>query len=110
MPASIALASASATRVATFPVYLSVTSRSVCGWHVDVQRRGIAVEGGYMDAACQVRSLDAASTILDGGLAARPLTIDTSFAPAQTATGIIVRGLTIENGAGDRVGGLKISD
>jgi len=25
------------------------------GWHVDVQRRGIAIEGGYTDALCQAR-------------------------------------------------------
>src|SRR4051812_27731232 len=64
------------------------------GWHVDVQRRGIGIEGGYTDALCQVRSPDPSLTILDGGNAVRPLTIDTTFAPQQTPTGIVVRGLT----------------
>ena len=80
------------------------------GWHVDVQHRGIAIEGGYTDALCQARSLDASLTALDGSNTVRPLTIDTSFAPQQIATGIVVRGLTIENGLGDRAGALKISD
>jgi len=40
----------------------------------------------------------------------RPLTIDTTFAPQQTPTAIIVRGLTIENGVATLSGGLKISD
>jgi hypothetical protein len=80
------------------------------GWRVDVQLRGITIEGGYTDAACATPSLDASLTVLDGGGTVRPLTIDTSFAPQQTATGIIVRGLTIQNGSGDRAGGLKISD
>ena len=79
------------------------------GWRVDVQLRGIDIEGGYTDAGCQVRTLDAAQTVLDGRGAVRPLTIDTSFSP-QTATGITVRALTFANGAGDRAGGLKVSD
>jgi hypothetical protein len=80
------------------------------GWHIDVQRRGIAIEGGYTDAQCQSRSLDASLTVLDGGSAVRPLTIDTSFVAQQTPTAIIVRGLTIENGVANLSGGLKISD
>jgi hypothetical protein len=80
------------------------------GWHVDVQLRGIDIEGGYTDAACQTRTFDAAQTVLDGRHMARPLTIDTSFAGQQIATGIVVRDLTFANGAGDRAGGLKVSD
>lgn len=80
------------------------------GWRVDVQLRGIVIEGGFTDAQCETQSLDASLTVLDGGGAVRPLTIDTSFGPQQTATGIEVRGLTFENGAGATAGGLKISD
>jgi len=80
------------------------------GWRTDVQQRGVTIAGGYLDAACQTQSLDASLTILDGQHGARPLTIDTSFAGQQTTTAIAVSGLTIENGVGDSVGGLKISD
>ena len=80
------------------------------GWHVDVQLRGIVIEGGFTDADCVAQSLDASLTVLDGGGAVRPLTIDTSFGGQQVATGIVIRGMTIENGLGGTVGGLKISD
>ena len=80
------------------------------GWHVDVQQRGIVIEGGFTDDACNAQSLDASLTVLDGGGAVRPLTIDTSFGGQQVATGIVVRGITVENGVGASVGGLKISD
>lgn len=80
------------------------------GWRVDVQLRGITIDGGFTDAECSAQSLDASLTVLDGRGVARPLTIDTSFAPQQTATGIVVRGITFENGSGDRAGALKISD
>ena len=49
------------------------------GWTVDVQQRGIVVEGGYLDALCQTRTADASRTLLDGAGSERPLTIDTSF-------------------------------
>jgi len=80
------------------------------GWRMDAQQRGVTISGGFMDAGCQTQSLDASLTVLDGQHSARPLTIDTSFAGQQTTTSIVVSGLTIENGAGDNVGGLKISD
>jgi len=82
------------------------------GWHVDVAQRGIVILGGFTDDGCTVESQDASLTALDGHQAVRPLTIDTSFVfeqnlPAQI---IVVRGLTFENGLGDRAGGLKVSD
>lgn len=79
------------------------------GFHVDVQQRGIVVEGGYLDAQCQARSADAARTVLDGAGMERPLTIDSSFSPAAIS-GIVVRGLTFANAPSDRPGGLKVSD
>jgi len=79
------------------------------GWHVDVQQRGIVVEGGYLDAQCQTRTADASKTVLDGATLERPLTIDTSFSPAAI-TNIVVRGLTFANGPSTRPGGLKVSD
>ena len=82
------------------------------GWTIDIhQSKGITVAGGYLDAACQTRSLDAALTILDGQNHARPLTIDTTFAgSANTTDPIVVSGITFQNGLGNTVGGLKISD
>ena len=77
---------------------------------MDVQLRGIVIEGGFTDADCAAQSLDASLTVLDGAGAVRPLTIDTSFGGQQVATGIVIRGMTIENGLGGTVGGLKISD
>jgi hypothetical protein len=83
------------------------------GWHVDVHAfGGVVISGGFLDADCQTQSLDASLTVLDGHLAARPLTIDTGFLPGQPAAArqIAVSGLTIENGVGTLSGGLKISD
>lgn len=81
------------------------------GWHVDVQNKGITITGGFQDAGCQTLLLDASLTALDGHHEVRPLTIDTSFHDFNQQDGqILISGLTIENGAGDRVGGLKISD
>lgn len=80
------------------------------GWRTDIQQRGVTIAGGYLDATCQTQSLDASLTVLDGQQAVRPLTIDTSFAAQQVTTTIEISGLTIENGSGDTVGGLKISD
>jgi len=79
------------------------------GWQVDVQQRGIVVEGGYLDAQCQTRTGDASKTVLDGATLERPLTIDTSFSPSAI-TAIVVRGLTFANAPGTRPGGLKVSD
>jgi len=82
------------------------------GWHIDVDRRGITIAGGYTDSNCANEALDASLTVLDGHQAVRPLTIDTTFVTQQTPTthDIAVRGLTFANGFGDRAGGLKISD
>jgi hypothetical protein len=81
------------------------------GWHVDIQQTGISIAGGYSDANCQTDTLDATLTVLDGDQSVRPLTIDTTFQNLQQPVGkIVIRGMTIQNGSGDRVGGLKISD
>jgi len=81
------------------------------GWHVDIEWRGITISGGY-DDGCVTQSLDASLSVLDGHLEARPLTIDTSFAflASPPERSISVRNLTFQNGLGDRVGGLKVSD
>lgn len=81
------------------------------GWHVDIQNKGIAISGGFQDADCQTFERDASLTVLDGHHEVRPLTIDTSFADFNQKDGqILITGLTIANGSGGRVGGLKISD
>jgi hypothetical protein len=81
------------------------------GWHVDIQHKGIAIIGGFLDGACETLALDAALTVLDGHAEVRPLTIDTSFHDVDQKGGqILITGLTIQNGSGDRVGGLKVSD
>jgi len=81
------------------------------GWHVDVHQSGtLVITGGFQD--CQTQLLDSSLTRLDGNQIVRPLTIDTSFdQDLPFASGkIAVSGLTFENGSGDSVGGLKISD
>lgn len=82
------------------------------GWTIDIhENRGITISGGYLDAGCQTISLDASLTVLDGQDKARPLTIDTTFAePFSGGKTITVSGLTFQNGLGDTVGGLKVSD
>jgi hypothetical protein len=85
------------------------------GWHVDVHQAGtIAISGGFEDGSCQtqMQSPDASLTRLDGNQAVRPLTIATSFDQDTPFNGgqITVSGLTFENGSGDGVAGLKISD
>jgi hypothetical protein len=81
------------------------------GWHVDIQNKGISIAGGFQDADCQTFSRDASLTVLDGHNEVRPLTIDTSFHDFNQKDGqILISGLTIQNGFGALVGGLKISD
>jgi hypothetical protein len=85
------------------------------GWHVDVHQTGtIVIAGGFQDGNCQtqMQSPDASLTRLDGRQAVRPLTIATSFDQDTPFNGgqIAVSGFTFENGSGDGVAGLKISD
>ncbi|HET6955311.1 MAG TPA: choice-of-anchor Q domain-containing protein, partial [Vicinamibacterales bacterium] len=85
------------------------------GWHVDVHQTGtIVISGGFQDGNCQTQtqSPDASLTRLDGNQAVRPLTIATSFDQDVPFNGgqIAISGLTFENGSGDSVAGLKISD
>jgi len=81
------------------------------GWHVDIHLRSVVITGGFEDAACEFSSnAEASATVLDGTNGARPLTIDTTFAPMQSGGQILITGLTFENGSGDRAGGLKVSD
>jgi hypothetical protein len=72
----------------------------------------LAIRGGYLDAGCVARSLDAALTILDGDHAAGVMTINTIAIPNSD---IEVSGLTLQNGSGSgafdsNAGGLKIGD
>jgi hypothetical protein len=109
-----ALASAEQDRTASHEIRIGTGSymAPAGGWHIDVDRRGITIAGGYTDSNCASESLDASLTVLDGHQAVRPLTIDTTFViqPTPTTHDIAVRGLTFANGLGDRAGGLKISD
>lgn len=83
------------------------------GWSIDLGlgAHGLAVIGGYTDAACTARSHDARATVLDGGGVARPLTIETrgAFGRPQPRSEIRVSGLTFRNGRATMVGGLQIS-
>ena len=77
-----------------------------------VNHHDLSIRGGYADAACTQRSLDAAQTILDGNHAAGVLTINT---PLEPNSAIEVSGLTFQNGSGgnafeSNAGGLKIGD
>jgi len=80
------------------------------GWVIDIHRKGFTLTGSFDDQNCLSKTSIAASTILDGGHTARPLTIDTSFQQNQTGGQILIGDLTIQNGLGDVVGGLKVSD
>lgn len=80
------------------------------GWHVNVQTRGISIDGGYEGQACQQQTLDASLTVLDGHHAERLLTIMGPLSWASSAGLISVSGLTIQNGRDSTVGGIKISD
>lgn len=115
LTAALATAQAEKTSTHEIRIHTGQYTAPPGGWHVDVHQTGtIVISGGFQDGNCQTQmwSPDASLTRLDGNQAVRPLTIATSFDPDVPFNGgqITVSGLTFENGSGDSVAGLKISD
>ena len=85
----------------------------VGGWKATVSSdHDLSIFGGYTDAACTLRSLDAAATVLDGNNTSTVLRIDSS---AIANSHIEISGLTFQHGNGvaafdSPAGGLKIAD
>ena len=83
------------------------------GWTGSVTtHHDLAIRGGYTDAACTQRTLDASKTILDGNDSSGVLTINTPLLPDSN---IEVSGVTFQHGRGgnasaSNAGGLKIGD
>jgi hypothetical protein len=83
------------------------------GWKATVtSNHDLFIYGGYTDAQCSQRSLDAAATLLDGNNTDTVLRIDSS---AIANSRIEISGLTFQHGNGvagfdSPAGGLKIAD
>ena len=85
------------------------------GWKASaVSDHDLYIYGGYTDAACLQRSLDAATTVLDGNNTSTVLRIDS---PGSANSRIEISGLTFQHGYGipdlnspSAAGGLKIAD
>jgi len=81
--------------------------------YVSTNPGALTIKGGYLDAPCNARSLDASATVLDGGGTSRVMLL--TFQPpnqsSATATRLAVENFTIRNGnAGEtRGGGISMS-
>ena len=83
------------------------------GWTLDLLdgESGIEMTGGWTDAGCTARDLDANLTVLDGGHQTRILTIATSQSGGSpTASAVVLSGFTFANGLDATVAAVKISD
>jgi len=77
------------------------------GWQFIIEdKSSLYLEGGYADANCTTRSMDASLTILDGGNTERPLTIGTG--DNIVGNHLEISGLTFQHGRAPSGGGLAI--